>query len=117
MWQYAAKIALTALVVVAISEVAKRWTLMGAVIASLPLTSILALVWLYVDTKSMSKVSDLSWGIFWVVIPSLLFFVTFPMLIKWGANFWLSLGGACAVTALGYFGYIKMLTKLGVNFS
>lgn len=117
MWQYVAKVVVTALVVVAISEMAKRWTLMGAVMASLPLTSILALIWLYVDTGSTTKVSDLSWGIFWVVIPSLLFFVSFPMLIKWGTNFWLSLGGASAVTALAYFGYIKMLTKLGVNLS
>lgn len=117
MWQYAVKVILTALIVVAISEVAKRWTLMGAVIASLPLTSILAIVWLYLDTKSLSKVSGLSWGIFWVVIPSLLFFISFPLLIKWGASFWLSLGGGCAVTAVGYFGYLKILSKLGVDFT
>ncbi len=117
MWQYIAKVILTALVVVVVSEVAKRWTLMGAVIASLPLTSILALIWLYAETKSTTKVMDLSWGIFWVVIPSLLFFVTFPLLIKWGGHFWLSLSGACAVTALGYLGYLKVLTKIGVNFS
>ena len=75
MWQYLIKIIVTAVLVVLISEAAKRWTLLGAIIASLPLTSILAMVWLYLDTKNVEKVATLSWGIFWVVIPSLAFFV------------------------------------------
>lgn len=117
MWQYVIKILLTSVLVVAIFEMSKRWTLMGAVMASLPLTSILAMIWLYVDTGSSQKVSDLSWGIFWVVIPSLIFFVALPTMMKMGWNFWFALCGSCFVTAISYFGYIKVLTKLGVDFS
>lgn len=115
MWQYAIKVIVTAVLVVAISEAAKRWTLLGAVTASLPLTSILAMVWLYVDTSNIEKVNALSHGVFWVVIPSLVFFLLFPIFTKLGWNFWLSLGTASCCTALAYWGYIQVLPKLGVK--
>jgi len=113
--QYLIKILVTSIVVLAISEAAKRWTLLGAVIASLPLTSILAMIWLYIDTKSIEKVSALSHGIFWVVVPSLLFFIMFPYFVKLGWNFWLSLASASVMTAVGYWGYIQFLEKVGIK--
>lgn len=67
MWQIALKLSLTAVVVVAISEIAKRSSLWAAVLASLPLTSLLAFVWLYIDTRSVERVASLSSGIFWLV--------------------------------------------------
>lgn len=115
MWQYAIKILITSILVIAISEAAKRWTLLGAVIASLPLTSILAMIWLYVDTASIERVNSLSHGIFWVVIPSLLFFLLLPVFTKLGLNFWISLGTASFCTALAYWGYVKILTKAGIE--
>lgn len=115
MWQYAIKVLLTAVLVVAISEAAKRWTLLGAVVASLPLTSILAMVWLYMDTKNIEKVSSLSMGIFWAVIPSLIFFALFPYFSKMGWQFWSSLGASIGCTALGYWGYVLILGRLGVK--
>ena len=65
----AIKVAITAVLVVAISEVAKRSSLLGAVLASIPLTSVLAMVWLYADTGDAHKVADLATGIFWLVLP------------------------------------------------
>ena len=62
---------MTAVLVVAISEVAKRSSLLGAVLASIPLTSVLAMIWLYADTGDAEKVADLATGIFWLVLPSL----------------------------------------------
>lgn len=115
MWQYALKVIITAILVVAISEAAKKWTLLGAVIASLPLTSILAMIWLYVDTSNLAKVSSLSQGVFWVVMPSLVFFLLFPMFVKFGLNFWMSLGVSSFCTAIAYLGYIKAIEKLGVK--
>ena len=115
MWQYAIKILITSILVIAISEAAKRWTLLGAIIASLPLTSILAMVWLYVDTGSVEKVNALSHGIFWVVIPSLLFFLLFPIFTKLGLSFWFSLGTSSFCTAITYWGYVKILPKIGIE--
>ena len=93
------KIALSALLIVAISEIAKRYSLLAALIASLPVVSILALTWLYVETSDVARVSELSRQIFWLVIPSLAFFLLLPVFIKLGLGFWLSLGAAVAGTA------------------
>ena len=112
---YIIKIILSALIVVVVSEVAKRSTLLGALVASLPLTSILAIVWLYVDTKNIEKVSDLSYGIFLIVIPSLLFFILLPSFIKLGWDFWPSLGSSIFVTGWAYLGYSIVLSKLNIS--
>ncbi len=88
---------------------------MGALIASLPLTSLLAIVWLYIDTKDQQKVIALSHGIFWIVIPSLIFFVSLPFLLKQGINFWGSLGASILITGATYAGYTLMLSRFGIK--
>ena len=115
MWQYALKIGLSALILVAVAEVAKRSTFWAAALASLPLTSLLAFVWLYLDTGDVQKVATLAGGIFWLVLPSLLLFVLLPILLRLGWGFWLSLAVSSAVTALAYVGMIKLLSMFGVR--
>lgn len=100
--QYAAKVLVTAVVVVAVSEISKRSTVWGALLASLPLTSLLAFVWLYADTRDAGRVAALSQEIFWLVLPSLPLFLVLPVLLRLGWNFWLSLAAACAVAAACY---------------
>jgi uncharacterized membrane protein (GlpM family) len=113
--QYIAKIILTALIVVAIAEMAKRQSWAAAILASLPLTSVLALTWLYVDTKNVNDVSDLSTGIFWMVIPSLVFFLILPVLLKKGMNYWVSLTVSAVVTFVCYSVFFKVLNKMGIQ--
>ena len=115
MWQYALKIGLSALILVAVAEVAKRSTFWAAALASLPLTSLLAFVWLYLDTGDVQKVVALAGGIFWLVLPSLLLFVLLPMLLRSGWGFWLSLVVSSAATALAYVGMIKLLGMFGIR--
>ena len=93
---------LSALVIVAVSEIAKRSSLLGALLASLPLTSLLAFVWLYLDTGDTQKVAALSSDIFWLVLPSLPLFLLLPVMIKMEWGFWFSLAGAMMVTAVCY---------------
>ncbi|MCK5884220.1 MAG: DUF3147 family protein [Bacteriovoracaceae bacterium] len=112
---YLLKIAITALIVVGISELAKRFSLFAAILASLPLTSILAMIWLYVDTKDAGKVAELSTGIFWMVLPSLLFFLVFPALMRLGLKLPWAMVGASVVMALTYTVYIFALKKIGIN--
>lgn len=114
-WQFIVKVAVTVAVVVAVSEIAKRSSFWGAILASLPLTSLLAFVWLYADTGNAQQVASLSRGIFWLVLASLPLFALLPMLIGAGWNFWSSLMVSCAVTVGAYFGLVWLLQHLGVE--
>jgi hypothetical protein len=115
MWQYVIKILLTLAVVVAVSEIAKRSTFWGAALASLPLTSVLAFVWLYLETGDTQRVAALSAGIFWLVLPSLLLFVVLAFALRSGWGFWAGLGVACVLTAAAYFAMAWFLERLGVR--
>jgi hypothetical protein len=100
--QIAIKVLISAGVIVAVSELAKRSGLLGAALASLPLTSLLAFVWLYLETGDIELVAKLSTDIFWLVIPSLLLFVVLPVMLRAGMGFWLSLLAASAASIIGY---------------
>ncbi|MFA6141102.1 MAG: DUF3147 family protein [Hyphomicrobium sp.] len=110
----AIKIAVTAVLVVAISEVAKRSSLLGAVLASIPLTSVLAMVWLYADTGDAEKVAELAIGIFWLVLPSLALFIALPLLLRAGWDFAPSLAAASALTVACYFLMLAILKRFGI---
>jgi hypothetical protein len=112
MAQFLIKVLITALLVAAVSEVARRSSLFGALLASLPATSILAFVWLYRETGDTAKVAALSADIFWLVLPSLLLFLLLPMLLKAGWGFWWSLATSCAATAIAYGGTVWLLRLL-----
>lgn len=109
------KIAVTAVLVVAIAEVAKRSSLLGAVLASIPLTSVLAMIWLYADTGDTEKVAQLSSGIFWLVLPSLVLFVALPLMLRAGWPFAPSLAAAGALTVASYFLMLAVLQRFGIS--
>lgn len=115
MWQLSAKVALTAVVVVAVSEIARRSSFWGAVLASLPLTSLLAFVWLYIETGNTQAISALSMDIFWFVLASLPLFLVLPLLLKFGWSFWPGLAGACFITIAAYFGLVRVLRYFNVT--
>ncbi len=109
------KVVTTAVVVAAVSELSKRFPLLGAMIVSLPMISIMTFIWIYIDTKDVPKLVTMSRDIFWLVIPSLLFFVVFPVLLSRGVPFIWSLLISCAVMSAGYAGYAWILGKLGIG--
>ncbi len=115
MGYYALKIAVTTVLIVLISEIAKRSSLFGGILASVPLVSVIAIIWLYVDTRDVDKISALSTSIFWLVLPSLLLFITLPLLLKQGINFYLSISISIGITALGYWVMISVLNYFGVK--
>jgi hypothetical protein len=100
--QFLVKVLVSALLVAAVSEVARRSSLLGAVLASLPVTSLLAFIWLYRETGDAEKVAALSGDILWLVLPSLLLFALLPVLLRAGWNFWLALATSSAATAIAY---------------
>ena len=95
-------------VVVGVSELAKKNPLTGAILASLPLTSIAAFIWMHHQNQDLQSIQTLSSGIFWMVIPSLSFFLIFPLLLKGGAGFYLSLLLSCVATSAVYFVFMRL---------
>lgn len=85
------KVLTTAIIIAIVSEISRRFTLMAAVLASLPLVSILAFIWIYVESRDIPRLIQMSQDIFWLVLPSLAFFVTFPLFLKQGIVFWWAL--------------------------
>lgn len=112
---YAIKVLISAALIVLVSELAKRNSLLAALVASLPVTSLLAFVWLYWDTGDAARVSSLSLDIFWLVIPSLALFLALPLFLRMGWGFWISLLAAIAVTGLCYGVLFFLLRHLGLR--
>jgi hypothetical protein len=110
----ALKVLITAVLVVAISEIGKRSSALGALIASLPLTSLLAFVWIYGETGDTAKIANLSASIFWYVLPSLVLFLALPPLLAQGYGFWLSLALSSALTFAAYLAMIWILGRFGI---
>ena len=109
------KVLLSAVVIVLISEIAKRSTFAGAIVASLPLTSLLAFVWIYVETGDTVKIAALSTSTFWLVIPSLTLVLLLPVLLKTGMHFWLSLALSTTATVIAYLTMLRVFKLLGIQ--
>lgn len=112
---YLVKIVITTFLIVLIAEIAKRSTLAGAILASVPVISVLAMIWLYVDTRDVARVSVLASSVFWLVLPSLVLFVTLPLLLKQGLNFYLSMSISIGVTVGCYYLMISLLNHYGMR--
>ncbi|MFU8763854.1 MAG: DUF3147 family protein [Haliea sp.] len=110
MTYYITKVAITAVLVVLIAEISKRSSFIGAVLASVPLTSVLAMLWLYLDTGDAGRVAELASSVFWLVLPSLALFVALPVFLAQGIGFYLSLGVSIAITAVCY-GLMTMILR------
>jgi len=113
--RYIVKILLSSAIIALVSEVSKKSGYIGGLIASLPLTSMLALFWLYNDTNNSSKVAELSTGILLFVLPSLIFFVAMPLLLRRNINFYLALALSSGVMMAGYAFFSLILSKFGVR--
>ena len=97
--------------VVGASELAKRNELMGALLVSIPLISILAIIWLYNDSSDTEQVANFTTGILWLVIPSLTLFISLPIFLRRGIEFWPALGAACLLTIIAYYIGVQLATK------
>lgn len=112
---YVLKTVVTVAVVIAISELSKRSTLVGALLASIPLVSVLAMIWLYVETRDAAQVGQLSRSVFWLVLPSLVLFLVLPALLERGYRFYPSLAASISVTVVAYFLMVAFARQLGIR--
>ena len=112
---YITKLFLTAGIIVLISEISKRMPLLGSLIASLPLVSVLGMIWIYGETKDLIRIADHAEGTFWYVLPSLPMFLLMPFLLRKGISFPAALSAGIALTGVLYFLMTKVLAKFGMN--
>jgi hypothetical protein len=98
-----------------ISEIARRSPGFGALVASLPLVSILGVIWLWRDTGDAGRIADHMQATIWFVLPSLPMFVLVPMLLRSGTGFWVALTAGCGLTVLLYWGLLQIAGSLGIK--
>src|SRR3954447_11001747 len=98
----AIKAALSGLLAALVSEIAKRSPAFGALVASLPLISVMAVIWLWRDTGDSARIAAHMEATFWYVIPSLPMFLLIPAMLRAGFNFWPTLAAGCALTLMLY---------------
>ena len=110
------KTVLSALIIVVVSEIAKKYTLAAAIILSVPLTSLLALIWLFYDTRDIQKVIDLSLNTIVMTIPSIVFFIVLPLMLKLKYNFSFSILVSILSTTLTYIIFIKLIKYFNLVF-
>ena len=113
---YVVKLVVTSALVVAVSEISKRSTLAGSLLASLPIVSVLAMIWLYADTRDVAQVAALSRSVFWLVLPSLALFLLLPALLDRGYGFVVSLAVSIGATILVYLAAIAVGRHMGFKF-
>ena len=109
------KALLSGLVVAAASEVARRWPGLGGLIVSLPLVSLLALIWLWRDTGDTERVAQLAQSAFWFFLPSMPMFLALPVLLRAGWGFWPSLGLSVALTLALYLLMLGVAPRFGLR--
>ncbi|MDO8420634.1 MAG: DUF3147 family protein [Parvibaculum sp.] len=109
------KAMLSGIIIMAVSEVAKRNPGLGALIASLPLISVLAIIWLWRDTSDVERIASHAEATFWYVLPTLPMFLAFPFMLRQGVSFWLALAAACLLTFVLYLATVWLAARFGVN--
>lgn len=111
----ALKTIVSAVIIVIVSETARRNAALGALIASLPLISVLGMVWLWRDTQDAARLAVHSQATFWYVLPSLPMFLLIPFMLRSGAPFWLALAAGVILTAGLYVAMTAILARFGVS--
>ncbi|MFN9926409.1 MAG: DUF3147 family protein [Phenylobacterium sp.] len=109
------KAALSGVMIALVSETARRSPGLGALIASLPLVSILGMSWLWRDTGEPDRLAAHAEATFWLVLPSLPMFLLVPLLLRRGLDFWLALGAGCLLTVILYLLMLQLGPRVGLK--
>lgn len=115
MWQLAAKALISGLMIVAIAEIGKRLPALGALVASLPLVSVLGMILLWHARPDAENMAVHAEATFWYVLPSLPMFLLVPALLRHGTPFWLALGAGCLLTVGLYLAMLQVGPRLGLK--
>ena len=111
----AVKYAVTALVIVAVSEVAKRSDRVGALISSLPLVTVMVMIWLHAEKQGTTKIANHAYYTFWYVLPTMPMFLLMPWMLNRGIGFWWSLLAGAGLTLACFLFAAVLLKRWGIS--
>jgi len=106
---------LSGLIIALASTIARRQPALGALIVSLPLVSVLSMIWLWRDQPDPAAMATYVQNTFWYFLPSIPMFLIIPLLLRRGMAFWPSLAIGCAITVLLYLATTVILARFGVR--
>lgn len=109
------KAALSGMIIAVVSELARRAPGLGALVASLPLISVLGMIWLWHDTADPARMVSHAQATFWFVLPSLPMFLLIPALLGRGVHFWPALAIGCLMTVVLYLAMVWALGQFGIR--
>ncbi|MFM7181613.1 MAG: DUF3147 family protein [Verrucomicrobiales bacterium] len=108
------KYAVTAFVIVLVSELAKRMDRLGALISSLPFVTVLVMIWLHLEKQPVTKITNHAWYTFWYVLPTLPMFLLMPWIMNRGHGFWPALGAGAGCTFVCFAITALVMKRFGV---
>lgn len=106
---------LSGLIIATIAALGRKAPALAALVASLPLISILGMIWLWRDTGDSALLASHAEATFWYVLPSLPMFLLIPLMLRAGQNFWVSLGAGILLTIVLYLATIGIAARFGVR--
>ncbi len=115
MLYFVVKCVLSGIIIAAVSEIAKRSPALGALIVSLPLVSLLGILWLWRDTGDIERIASHAESTFWYVLPSLPMFLALPAMLRAGVGFWPGMAASCILTMVLYFITAWALSRFNIN--
>ena len=109
------KAAISGILIALASETARRFPGLGALIVSLPLVSVLSMIWLWHDARDVERLAIHSIGTIWFLAPSIPMFFTIPAMLRAGWGFWPSLLAGCALTIALYLAMVWIGPRFGLK--
>ena len=110
-----AKLILTAVIILMVTKIQLFHDRLSALLVALPLTSLLAMIWMKVEGQDVSRIANHAQGTFWFVLPTLPMFLVFPWMLRHGWGFGAALAANCALTAILFLGLVAILKRVGIN--
>ena len=109
------KLLLTAAIILIANKIQLVSDRVSALLIALPLTSLLAMIWMHQGKQSPERIANHAEGTFWFVLPTLPMFLILPWMLRNGWAFWLALLVNCLLTAAFFWLTVVILRRFGVD--
>ncbi len=110
-----AKLILTAVVVLFVTKIQLFHDRLSALLIALPLTSLLAMIWMRVEGQDPGRIANHAESTFWFVLPTLPMFLILPWMLRNGWEFGSALAANCVLTALLFLALVFILKPFGIR--